>query len=339
MSDYYNLLNDSLRSGYLQVEKIYNRLPTLTHERQFINVRTGYPMKYRYKERDYVYSSGSYPLCWNSEHISSEYNPITIEKLLKKYEEWLADYEENGDNERIKNLIENELEIAKNEKYDYTRSEKSNIKEPVDKYEDLAYNNFSEENEYSHDSFLVPDDYSDEDEKEEEQEEDINYNSSNFKKRLFKKSLGSNKKNFEEEQDEEFNFDYNDNFEPEIYLNNENDETPVIQNNFKKIIHDEEEFEDDDVIVDINATGNYNNNLNLPVRIEYKNKYDNYWSNFFTHKKVNEINKNEGEDRVENQVYDQVCKNDFNFENQFINRKKERNLKKEKLKIIEDEDE
>ena len=106
-NDYYNLLTDTLKSGHLQVEKIYNRLTNLDRDK-YVNIRTCYPMKYRI-DSDYVFSKGKYRICWNTEAIRDEYNPIVVEKVLQKYQEWLADYALNFDNERIQELIEKEL--------------------------------------------------------------------------------------------------------------------------------------------------------------------------------------------------------------------------------------
>jgi hypothetical protein len=114
MSDYLNLLQDSLRSAHLQVEKIHKRLQTMDRSR-YVNVRTGYCMKYRSHDTNYVFSSGRYPLCWNSESIREEYNPITIERLLNKYEDWIDEYICSGDNLKIKKLIQDEIEKAKSE--------------------------------------------------------------------------------------------------------------------------------------------------------------------------------------------------------------------------------
>lgn len=109
-NDYLNLLEDSLKLGHLQVEKIYHRLLNLDSDK-YINIRTCYPMKYR-KDSDYVFFKGKYRICWNSEGIRDEYNPRIIESILKKYEEWLTDYERNSDNQRIKEKIQKERRLA-----------------------------------------------------------------------------------------------------------------------------------------------------------------------------------------------------------------------------------
>lgn len=180
-NDYYNLLNDSLRSGYLQVEKIYNRLIIMDPEK-YVNIRTGYSMKYRSDDNDYVYSSGLYPLCWNSEKIGSEYDPITIERLLAKYEEWLTEYETNKDNNKIKKMIKEELESVKDEPdegRDFMNYLKDIKEEHDTKYKYYTYFSEYEENESednSINSFIAGDD----------EVVDV-------KRKVFKKSLGRRK--------------------------------------------------------------------------------------------------------------------------------------------------
>jgi hypothetical protein len=117
MSDYHNLLVDTLRSGHLQVEKIYHRLLSIySDEDRCVNIRTGYPMKMRDYDTNYVYPSDwRFKICYHFDRVGREFDVRVYERLLKKYEDWLADYEKNSDNERIKNLIRVEVETAKSE--------------------------------------------------------------------------------------------------------------------------------------------------------------------------------------------------------------------------------
>jgi hypothetical protein len=117
MSDYYNLLEDSLRSGHLQVEKIYNAYwRTRGEARSNINIRTGYPMKYRKYNPDYIYAKNSnFPLCWNSELIGRKYPITTVERLLSTYDRWVMEYQNCKDNDKIKDMIEEEMLFAKGE--------------------------------------------------------------------------------------------------------------------------------------------------------------------------------------------------------------------------------
>ena len=134
LNDYINLLEDSLRSGHVQIEKIYNRLQGISTDK-YINIRSGYPMKYRVDDPDYVYYHGNYRLCWNSEAIDKEYDPLIIEKIIKKYEEWLDIYAENKDIEVIKNLIDEErinLEKQYESKFRVKRFESESEEEILD---------------------------------------------------------------------------------------------------------------------------------------------------------------------------------------------------------------
>jgi hypothetical protein len=122
MSDYHNLLVDTLRSGHLQVEKIYQRLLSIyADEEKCVNIRSGYPMKMRDFDTNYVYPSDwRFKICYHFDRVGREFDVTIYERLLKKYEDWLADYEKYSDNERIKKLIQDEVEKAKSEP-DYKR--------------------------------------------------------------------------------------------------------------------------------------------------------------------------------------------------------------------------
>jgi hypothetical protein len=170
MSDYFNLLQDSLRSAHLQVEKIYKRLQTMDPS-LYVNVRTGYSMKYRSHNTNYVFSSGRYPLCWNSEAVGQEYNPIVIERLLNKYEDWIDEYGNSMDNLKIKKLIQNEIDKAKSEP-DLERKIRYTL---LDYYDEIDHEE-QDEIEDSQNSFIMNDD------------EVIG--SDGKKRRIFKKRLG-----------------------------------------------------------------------------------------------------------------------------------------------------
>lgn len=186
MSDYYNLLTDTLRSGHLQVEKIYNRLNSIYNDKdRCVNIRTGYPMKIRDFDTDYVYPSDwRYKICFHFDKVGRDFDVSVYERLLKKYEDWLDDYSFNKDNEKIKLLIETEKEIAKSEP-DYIREKCTKKADFFDKFLHIDSESYSYiSNEGSHQSSFIQDD-----------NEVILINERKIK--YFKKSLGKKKNRLE----------------------------------------------------------------------------------------------------------------------------------------------
>lgn len=139
--DYFNLLADTLRSSYLQVEKIYNTIDKIRNfpgQFSFVNIRTGYRMKYHFKDSRYFYNNNdNYPLCYNFESYAGA-SMFTIRRLIHTYEKWLEEYERHKDISIIKKLVEEELKEARL-KSEKNLQENSN-KSPLELLGELAKN-------------------------------------------------------------------------------------------------------------------------------------------------------------------------------------------------------
>ena len=116
-TDYYNLLSDTLRSGYHQIEKIYNKIPDAKKENRYINIRTGYLMNKRdFRNNNYRFVPRiKYPICYNMQYCGCA-DFFVIDKILWKYSNWLDIYSTSKDTNYIKYLVEKEKNDAKNEK-------------------------------------------------------------------------------------------------------------------------------------------------------------------------------------------------------------------------------
>ena len=116
-TDYYNLLSDTLRSGYHQIEKIYNKIPDAKKENRYINIRTGYLMNKRdFRNNNYRFVPRiKYPICYNMQYCGCA-DFFVIDKILWKYSNWLDIYSASKDTNYIKYLVEKEKNDAKNEK-------------------------------------------------------------------------------------------------------------------------------------------------------------------------------------------------------------------------------
>ena len=116
-TDYYNLLSDTLRSGYHQIEKIYKKIPDAKKENRYINIRTGYLMNKRdFRNNNYRFVPRiKYPICYNMQYCGCA-DFFVIDKILWKYSNWLDIYSTSKDTNYIKYLVEKEKNDAKNEK-------------------------------------------------------------------------------------------------------------------------------------------------------------------------------------------------------------------------------
>lgn len=166
-ADYYNLLTDTFRSSYLQVVKIYDKIPEALEQNKLINIRTGYLMKPRNHNCNFYQNVSKYPLCWNFD-CGGYASFYVINKIFKVYESWLDEYDKSKDEEKIKEIINKEIKIAK------TNFE-NNKKLGNDDYELHQNSEDSEENEESDndqnseelsDDFIVNDENVEEDEEE-----------------------------------------------------------------------------------------------------------------------------------------------------------------------------
>lgn len=116
-TDYYNLLSDTLRSGYHQIEKIYKKIPDAKKENRYINIRTGYLMNKRdFRNNNYRFVPRiKYPICYNMQYCGCA-DFYVIDKILWKYSHWLDIYSSSKDINYIRDLVEKEKNDAKNEK-------------------------------------------------------------------------------------------------------------------------------------------------------------------------------------------------------------------------------
>ena len=115
-TDYYNLLNDTLRDGYHQIKKIYNKIPEAKKNNRYINIRTGYLMNKRdFRNNNYRFNPRiKYPLCYNMQYCGCADFSV-IDKILWKYSNWLDIYSQTCDINEIKKLVEKEINYAKKE--------------------------------------------------------------------------------------------------------------------------------------------------------------------------------------------------------------------------------
>jgi hypothetical protein len=212
MSDYYNLLEDTLRSSYFQIEKIHKRVKQASKENKYVNIRTGYPMKFRKYNSNYMYSETKFPLCYNSGDVGANFHPNVISRLLNSYQKWLADYDIHEDNETIRKMVEDEKAKAKSESQNenininkakpkimkfaeppygshliFDDDRENSVGTVLNSENEKSFDNISDICKDSFDSFIVPDDY--------EEELVINKKNMKFKFSLGKRGQNRNKNN------------------------------------------------------------------------------------------------------------------------------------------------
>ena len=113
-TDYYNLLNDTLKNGRNQIKYIYDKLDNAIEKDKFINIRTGCLIK----EKDcnnynyYFHYDNEYPLCYKFPCCGLARDRV-IKKIIDFYIRCLKEYHRTKDEEKMKLLIDDEIESAK----------------------------------------------------------------------------------------------------------------------------------------------------------------------------------------------------------------------------------
>ena len=113
-TDYYNLLTDTLRKNYHQVKFIYDRVDKARSEGKYINIRTGFIMDPKnYKNYNCFYRNRDiFPLCYNMSCCGCAGKEV-LNKIFDFYQNCLLIYQQTKDENRIKNIVENEVYNAK----------------------------------------------------------------------------------------------------------------------------------------------------------------------------------------------------------------------------------
>lgn len=193
MSEYYNLLLDSMKNGRENhIIYLFSRLSSVT-DGSYLNVCTGNTIKYceansygisikrpiPYKTNigaiDHfiddsfkVFGKGLYSIAYENKRFGFV-SFDEIRRLVNKYDEWLFNYDHYSDKERLKAAIEEEIDYA----FELSRKEKEikNLKNSSSD-EELKVNE-DEEDEYESD-FINDENEDDDDNNDNEDEEEGN---------------------------------------------------------------------------------------------------------------------------------------------------------------------
>ena len=115
MTQYYNLLIDSLRNGYKQVIQIYDKIAMANNEGKVINVCTGY-LNNSYPtgiKNMKVFLRGKYiPIVYKSAFFGWRCYE-TAKKILKTYSKWLELYDKTQSDDAVREAVEDHLEEAR----------------------------------------------------------------------------------------------------------------------------------------------------------------------------------------------------------------------------------
>ena len=221
-TDYYNLLSDTLRSGYHQIEKIYKKIPDAKKENRYINIRTGYLMNKRdFRNNNYRFVPRiKYPICYNMQYCGCA-DFFVIDKILWKYSNWLDIYSTSKDTNYIKYLVEKEKNDAKNEKIRqekngeddfilFQRNNSDSESEEISYYQNKKNKNDNVSYIDSLDSFIVSDEEDEIEDDEIEISDDenennkIDNNNNNLKQKNKQKNNNNNILIIDDEEDDEF---------------------------------------------------------------------------------------------------------------------------------------
>ena len=118
-TDYYNLLIDTLKNGRNQIKYLYDKIDDAIQKGKYVNIRTGCLIKEK-DSHDYNYyfnDDCNYPLCYNFSCCGLARERV-IKRIINFYVRCLKEYERTKDEEKMKELIDNEVESAK-KNYEY----------------------------------------------------------------------------------------------------------------------------------------------------------------------------------------------------------------------------
>ena len=228
-TDYYNLLTDTLKNGRNQIKYIYEKIDKAIEKGKYINIRTGCLMKEKdCKDNNYYFHNDyDYPLCYNFSCRGLARNQV-IKKIMRFYITCLREYHRTKDEEKMKKLIENEIESARK---NYEHLNKNNngyddlklfnipphIGEPQEVENSINSSSFINDNSseiYEKNSFI------NDGEIEEEKEEYENQNEERNKKKV---KLIKNGKNVVNKYKEELDDLLEENYDGEKDLKNDDD--------------------------------------------------------------------------------------------------------------------
>jgi hypothetical protein len=194
-TDYYNLLSDTLRSGHYQIKKIYNKREAAIQEGKFINIRTGYLIKEKDARNNNYYFNDDidFPLCYNFSCCGLARKSV-IKRMMDFYLSCLKKFDIDQDEEQMKILIDNELELARKD-YEHLNKNNNGIDdlklfnipprrgEPPDvedSYNSSSFINDENSSSKENDSFINDDEINGEEEENENEENgDENINGEN----------------------------------------------------------------------------------------------------------------------------------------------------------------
>ena len=225
-TDYYNLLSDSLKNGRNQIKYLYDKIDNAIEKGEYINVRTGRLIKEKdCKDKNYYfYYDYDYPVCYHFSCCGLARNKV-LRKMLEFYVACLREYHRTKDNEKMKLLVDRELELARKnyENLNKNNNGKDDLKlfnipphigEPPEVEESVNSSSFINDNSSSdkNDSFINDGDIN------EEKEEDEN------EEKIKKKKLVKNGKSVNNEYKKELDDLLEENYDGEEDLKKEDSE-------------------------------------------------------------------------------------------------------------------
>ena len=321
-TDYYNLLSDTLRSGYYQIKKIYDKIDDAIQEGKFINIRTGYLIKEKDSNNNNYYFNydREFPLCYNFSCCGLARRGV-IKRIIDFYISCLKKFDRDQDEEQMRIIVENEIESARK---DYEHLNKNNNglddlklfnipphrgepKEVEESYNSSSFINDENSSSKENNSFINDDEIKEEEENErkenededgnEEEEEEEDGSDLRIKKKK-KSKLIKNGKKVVNEYKKELDDLLEDNYDGEDEL--------------KK----EEEEEEDDLDLDLDLTTKYSSFKKKKLSKKFLNKKQ----------KRNIINDSEEEENEKDE------NKDDEKENNKENEKEENNSKNDEKK-------
>ena len=182
-TDYYNLLNDTLKYSYSHIIFIYKKIDKAITEGKWVNIRSGYIMDAENTKSDCYYRKrDTYPICYSMPELGLASKEV-LNKIFDFYQHCLTVYKDTKDKEKIKKLVEDEVEKAKmsyvylnkqnNGKNDFDSVEVQSslivFQEQGNSPNQFSYNDKNESS--SKDSFIDDEVIKEENEEEEENEE------------------------------------------------------------------------------------------------------------------------------------------------------------------------
>ena len=244
-TDYYNLFPATLKNGNKQIIYLYNKRYDALEKGKYINVSTGCLITRNspfYKSKDfYFYDDDEFPLCYKFSCRGLARLSV-IRKILKFYADGLREYERTKDEEKMKELVDNEVEAAKRN-YEYLNKKNNgyddlqlfnippHINEPEEEEDSVNSSSLKDNNNSynNNNSFINDGEIEEEEEGEEEEEYNDNDNDNNNDNENDNENGNDN-----EEEDGEENKDENDETNKKEEENNKKRKGKLLIKNFNK---------------------------------------------------------------------------------------------------------